>query len=225
MAIALDCPTGLLPLRLVTVSGITELKLFSIGNCPEISEAEPNGDAKQPQTVTLPVTINGTITSEDIDYFAFTAAKDQRLNFEIEAMRLGARDYVEKPWENASLLARLATQVELGRALRRASRLEDENALLRAEGAPSLIGRRLPITSTSRPSAVTTWRPAITRRRSPSAECASNALLGSMESTSHPPPPAAWYRVSRSSAPSWLPSVSTTAYRAPEPSPSSSSTR
>lgn len=89
MTIAPDCPTGLLPLRLVTASGITELKLFSIGNCPEISEAEPNGDANHPQAVTLPVTINGTITSEDIDYFAFTAAKDQRLNFEIEAMRLG----------------------------------------------------------------------------------------------------------------------------------------
>jgi len=89
MTIAPDCPTGLLPLRLVTASGITELKLFSIGNCPEISEAEPNGDANQPQTVTLPVTINGIITNEDIDYFAFTAAKDQRLNFEIEAMRLG----------------------------------------------------------------------------------------------------------------------------------------
>jgi DNA-binding NtrC family response regulator len=57
----------------------------------------------------------------------------------VEAMRRGARDYVEKPWENASLLARLATQVELGRALRRARRLEDENALLRREGAPALI--------------------------------------------------------------------------------------
>lgn len=39
MTIAPDCPTGLLPLRLVTVSGITELKLFSIGNCPEIRTA------------------------------------------------------------------------------------------------------------------------------------------------------------------------------------------
>ena len=57
----------------------------------------------------------------------------------VDAMRQGARDYVEKPWENASLLARLATQVELGRALRRARRLEDENALLRSEGAPQLI--------------------------------------------------------------------------------------
>ncbi len=57
----------------------------------------------------------------------------------VGAMRLGARDYVEKPWDNASLLARLATQVELSRALRRARRLEDENALLRGSGQPVLI--------------------------------------------------------------------------------------
>jgi DNA-binding NtrC family response regulator len=57
----------------------------------------------------------------------------------VDAMRVGARDYVEKPWENASLLARLGTQVELGRALRRARRLEDENALLLDTGTPTLI--------------------------------------------------------------------------------------
>ena len=37
----------------------------------------------------------------------------------VEAMRRGARDYIEKPWDNARLLATLRTQVELGRALRR----------------------------------------------------------------------------------------------------------
>ena len=31
----------------------------------------------------------------------------------VEAMRLGARDYVEKPWDNARLLATLRAQVEL----------------------------------------------------------------------------------------------------------------
>ena len=36
----------------------------------------------------------------------------------VEAMRLGARDYVEKPWDNTRLLATLRTQVELSRALR-----------------------------------------------------------------------------------------------------------
>ena len=37
----------------------------------------------------------------------------------VEAMRRGARDFVQKPWDNARLLATLRTQVELGRALRR----------------------------------------------------------------------------------------------------------
>ncbi len=57
----------------------------------------------------------------------------------VEAMRRGARDFVQKPWENARLLAVLRTQIELGGALRRGQRLETENRLLRAEGRPTLI--------------------------------------------------------------------------------------
>jgi DNA-binding NtrC family response regulator len=57
----------------------------------------------------------------------------------VEAMRRGARDYVEKPWDNRRLLATLRTQVELGRALRKSQRLELENRGLRREGLPELI--------------------------------------------------------------------------------------
>lgn len=57
----------------------------------------------------------------------------------VETMRRGARDFIQKPWENARLLAILRTQVELSRALRRTQRLEAENLLLRAEGRPTLI--------------------------------------------------------------------------------------
>lgn len=57
----------------------------------------------------------------------------------VEAMRLGARDFIEKPWDNARLLATIRTQVELGRALRAANRLEQENRELRREGFPVLI--------------------------------------------------------------------------------------
>ena len=57
----------------------------------------------------------------------------------VEAMRRGARDFVEKPWDNARLLSVVRTQVELGRALRRGQRLEAENRALRGEGAPTLI--------------------------------------------------------------------------------------
>ena len=57
----------------------------------------------------------------------------------VEAMRLGARDFIEKPWDNARLLTTLRTQVELGRALRVSQRLEQENQLLRRSGLPDLV--------------------------------------------------------------------------------------
>lgn len=61
----------------------------------------------------------------------------------VEAMRRGARDFIEKPWDNARLLATLRSQVELGRALRRGQRLEGENRVLRPDGAPELIAESM----------------------------------------------------------------------------------
>ena len=55
----------------------------------------------------------------------------------VEAMRRGARDFIQKPWDNARLLAVLRTQVELGEALRRGKRLEAENIALRHSVAES----------------------------------------------------------------------------------------
>jgi DNA-binding NtrC family response regulator len=57
----------------------------------------------------------------------------------VEAMRRGARDYVEKPWDNTRLLSMLRTQIELGRAIRESQRLESENQMLRKAGLPELI--------------------------------------------------------------------------------------
>ncbi len=57
----------------------------------------------------------------------------------VEAMRRGANDFVQKPWENARLLAVLKTQIELYHAHRRTQLLEAENRILRAEGAPEFI--------------------------------------------------------------------------------------
>jgi DNA-binding NtrC family response regulator len=59
----------------------------------------------------------------------------------VEAMRRGARDFIQKPWDNARLSAILKTQIELGRALRKGQRLEEENRTLRAERFPQLIAQ------------------------------------------------------------------------------------
>ncbi|HYC92584.1 MAG TPA: sigma-54 dependent transcriptional regulator [Thermoanaerobaculia bacterium] len=42
----------------------------------------------------------------------------------VEAMQKGARDFIEKPWDNARVLAVVRNQIELGRALRKSERLE-----------------------------------------------------------------------------------------------------
>ena len=54
----------------------------------------------------------------------------------VEVMRRGARDFVQKPWENSRLLTILRTQIQLGQALRNEKRLEAENRLLRATAHP-----------------------------------------------------------------------------------------
>ncbi len=57
----------------------------------------------------------------------------------VEAMRRGARDFVEKPWSNERLLSILQTQIALVQALREGKRLKQENRLLRSQSEVTLL--------------------------------------------------------------------------------------
>src|SRR5436309_13537529 len=59
----------------------------------------------------------------------------------VEAMRRGARDFVEKPWDNNRLNNILRNQIDLHRALRRGQRLAAENEILRSHCEPIMIAR------------------------------------------------------------------------------------
>ncbi len=61
------------------------------------------------------------------------------IDLAVEAMRRGASDFIQKPWENPRLLSVLRTQMELHRSQRRTQWLEAENRILRAPGAPDFI--------------------------------------------------------------------------------------
>src|SRR6187397_701392 len=60
------------------------------------------------------------------------------IDLAVEAMKLGARDFIPKPWDNERLLAIVRTQIELAGALRKGRRLEAANQLLRGN-APKII--------------------------------------------------------------------------------------
>jgi DNA-binding NtrC family response regulator len=57
----------------------------------------------------------------------------------VEAMRRGAKDFVQKPWDNARLLATVRTQASLASALRKGARLEAQNRLLAGDKRPVMI--------------------------------------------------------------------------------------
>src|SRR6188472_1336510 len=59
----------------------------------------------------------------------------------VEAMRRGARDFIEKPWDNERLLAIVRTQRDLGRALRRSTRLEAQTRVMQTDGVQDVIAR------------------------------------------------------------------------------------
>jgi len=91
-----------------------------------------------------------TSGQEGLDLLAQVAAVDSTLpvivmtawgtvEVAVEAMRRGARDFVQKPWDNARLLAILRTQTELSRALRQTQWLEAENRVLRMDAQVKLI--------------------------------------------------------------------------------------
>lgn len=65
------------------------------------------------------------------------------IDLAVEAMRRGAGDFIQKPWENARLLNILRTQMELHRSQKRTQWLEAENRILRASGAPDFIASSL----------------------------------------------------------------------------------
>ncbi len=100
--------------------------------------------------IDLNYTRDTTSGREGLDLIAAIQERDSQLpiivmtawaniDLAVEAMRRGARDFIQKPWDNARVLTVVRTQLELYAAQKRAQWLEAENRILRAEGAPEFI--------------------------------------------------------------------------------------
>src|ERR671912_313092 len=91
----------------------------------------------QLETASSPAGVLAASEAREFDVVVMTAWGS--VEVAVEAMRRGARDFIQKPWDNARLLAIVRTQIELSQALRKGQRLEAENSLLRGEGLPKVI--------------------------------------------------------------------------------------
>jgi DNA-binding NtrC family response regulator len=117
---------------------------------PELAREALTSEQYDAVLIDLNYTRDTTSGREGLDLLSQIVAQDSSLpiivmtawgNVElaVEAMRRGARDFIQKPWENERLLSIVRTQVELHRALQEAERLAAENRRLNAQGLPEFI--------------------------------------------------------------------------------------
>lgn len=83
-----DCRPGLHAIRLVTATGISNVRLISVSPFPTVDEVEPNSEFTAPQAIPLNTTVQGTVENEDQDYFAVNLQAGQTLSVEIDGLRL-----------------------------------------------------------------------------------------------------------------------------------------
>ena len=81
---------GVLPLRVRTADGLSNLQLFRIGAFAEVAERPPTHTLQLAQSLTLPCTVNGWFDGVSLDHYRFEADKGQRFVFEVEGRRLGS---------------------------------------------------------------------------------------------------------------------------------------
>src|SRR5438067_4628559 len=90
IAVSFDCQLRNHALRIRSLGGVSNLRMFTVGNLPEVGEVEPNSRFDQAQTIPLNVTVSGVIQPEDVDHFAVELKKGDRLNVELEGLRLAS---------------------------------------------------------------------------------------------------------------------------------------
>ena len=87
--VAPDCELGIHAIRMRSTTGISNLRTFTVGHLEEVAEKEPNNSPDQPQAVPLNVTVSGVVQTEDTDFFVVELKQGDRLNVELEGLRLG----------------------------------------------------------------------------------------------------------------------------------------
>lgn len=87
--VAPDVPPGNHMMRIRTRTGISHARQVFVGPFPNVEEKEPNTSIDAAQVIDFNQTVEGVVTTEDVDYFKVTAKKGQRISVEVDGLRLG----------------------------------------------------------------------------------------------------------------------------------------
>jgi hypothetical protein len=84
ISVASDVPLGNHDARVINKWGVSNSRVFQVGDLTEVAEVEPNNDIdtapNKPQRVEINSTINATFSQpSDVDYYVFKATKGQRV--------------------------------------------------------------------------------------------------------------------------------------------------
>jgi len=89
IAIAPEVEPGNHLMRVRTRSGVSHARQFFVGPFPNVEEKEPNSEFDTAQVIGFDQSIEGLITSEDVDYYKLSVKKGQRISLEVDGLRLG----------------------------------------------------------------------------------------------------------------------------------------
>jgi hypothetical protein len=80
ITVAADVPPGNYDVRVVNKHGVSNPRVFVVGDLNEVMEKEPNNDVPEAMKLEMNTTVNGVISSPtDVDLFQITAKKGQRI--------------------------------------------------------------------------------------------------------------------------------------------------
>ena len=122
-----EYPNGIHAFRLVSETGISNLRMFGVGQFPQIAEVEPNSQFETPQSVTMNSTVTGVADNEDVDYYQVELAAGQKLAVELEGIRLGTEFF------DPFIAILDANRFELARS--------DDNPLLQQDGICAIVAK------------------------------------------------------------------------------------
>ncbi len=91
VSISASVPVGVYEVRAVGKYGISNPRVFVVGNLNEVDGKQAGGTAAAAKEVPLESTINAQATGERADFFRFSAKKDQRVLIESWAHRLDSK--------------------------------------------------------------------------------------------------------------------------------------